>query len=638
MVKTVGKKFGRAIHYDFHTSPGVDNIFGNFDAEKFADQLEKAHIEYANVTARCNMGYSYYNTKIGKKYPGLGDRDPLKEMIDACHKRNIGVTAYTNIGLNHEIAADNYGWLKIAKNGKVYGDNKKDNFFRVMCYNSGYRQYFLNEIREICEYDIDGLFLDCYQLRECFCPKCVEEMRKRGVDMNDDFAVISYQNDVRLEFAAEMKEAMGEKKDKIKLYINGLSWTVGFQTHAEIEGLPTIPVLGYDYFDSLAAYTRTLYEDRLYMSGRFQNEWGDFGGIKTFTSMQNDLYDAMMNSFGISFGDHLHPVDGFENEVASRVGKVMEERMAYEPYIENSDNVVEVGVLIHSNKFRREMAPALKGMARMMKELKLQYNVYDENGAFENVKLLITEESARFDEKLEKRLNDYVKNGGKIIFTGAAVDLGKRSGLLDYIELIGPDPRDNAYFTVEGSDMRWAMYDLSRVIKNVSGIEKAKYVNNVVNFTWDGRQSCYYRPQGEPTEYSAAVLGENTACICFNVFKAYIDNFLVEHRDLVKMLIDALLPEKLIEAPNMPKTTTVALTKNDTSTVFHVKATYPEHKMNRGIIEDHTYMKSAEVSLKGEYNEVYILPEMTQIESKLENGRTVFETGDVLGYRAFLLK
>ena len=212
----------------------------------------------------------------------------------------------------------------------------------------------------------------------------------------------------------------------------------------------------------------------------------------------------------------------------------MEERMAYEPYIEGSNNIVEAGVLIHSNRFRREMAPALKGMARMFKELKIPYNVYDENGTFDDVKLLVVEESARFDEKLEKRLCDYVKNGGKIIFSGAAIDLGKRCGLLDYIDLIGPDPRDNAYYTVEDSDMRWAMYDLSRIIKNVSGKEMAKYVDNVVNFTWDGRQSCYYRPQGEKTEYSAVVLGENTACICFNVFRSYIDNFLVEHRDLVK--------------------------------------------------------------------------------------------------------
>ena len=87
----------------------------------------------------------------------------------------------------------------------------------------------------------------------------------------------------------------------------------------------------------------------------------------------------------------------------------------------------------------------------------------------------------------------------------------------------------------------------------------------------------------------------------------------------------------------MPKYATVALTNNREHTVFHVKSTFPEHKMNRGIVEDHIYMKSSEVSLLGEY-EVFALPEMTKIESKNENGRTTFETGDVLGYRAFLLK
>ena len=83
MLKTIGKKFNRALHFDFHTPPGVENIFGNFDAEKFADQLAEAHVEYVNITARCNMGFSYYNTKVGKKYPGMGDRDPFGEILDA---------------------------------------------------------------------------------------------------------------------------------------------------------------------------------------------------------------------------------------------------------------------------------------------------------------------------------------------------------------------------------------------------------------------------------------------------------------------------------------------------------------------------------------------------------------------------
>lgn len=639
MIKTVGPKFGRALHFDFHTSPGIENIFGNFDADKFADQLANAHIDYVNIAARCNMGYSYYNTKVGKKYAGLGERDPLGETIEACHKRGIGVTAYLNVGLDHEMAADNPNWLKIGRDGRIYRDDKKDNFFRVMCYNSPYRAHFLEEIREICEYDIDGLFCDCFQLLECFCPACMTDMAKRGVSISDDAAVIDYQNKVRLEFAKEIREAAGKKKDRIKFYFNGMAWTVGLQTHAEIECLSSDPYWGYDYFDSLAAYTRTMYEDRVYMSGRFQNSWGDFGGIKPVASMQNDLYDAMMNSFGISYGDHMHPVDGFENEVAARIAGVMEEKIAYEPYTENSDNIVEVGVIIRSNEVTRRLPYFVKGAARMLKELKIQYNVYDENGCFENdgVKLLIIVERADYGKDFCDRLCQFVRNGGKVIFAGEAIALGKELGLCDFVDIVGNDTHDNAYYTVAGSDMRWAMYDPCLMMKNAGGVEIAKYVNNVVNFTWDGRQSCYYRPQGEATEYSAALIGKDAACICFDIFKVYADNFLIEHRALVKTLIDSLMPEKLIDAPEMPKTATVALTKTTEHTVFHVKSTYAEHKMTRGIIEEHVYMKSVPVSLAGEY-EVYALPAMTKVESHTENGRTVFHTGDFLGYRAFLLK
>jgi hypothetical protein len=87
----------------------------------------------------------------------------------------------------------------------------------------------------------------------------------------------------------------------------------------------------------------------------------------------------------------------------------------------------------------------------------------------------------------------------------------------------------------------------------------------------------------------------------------------------------------------MPKTATTAITKNAEHTVFHVKSTYAEHKMIRGIIEEHVYMKSVPVSLAGEY-QVYTLPELKKVDSRIENGRTVFNTGDFLGYQAFLLK
>ena len=278
--------------------------------------------------------------------------------------------------------------------------------------------------------------------------------------------------------------------------------------------------------------------------------------------------------------------------------------------------------------------------ARMLKELKLTYNVYDEKGTFDtdNLKLLIVGENADFDDDFKSRLRNYIKNGGKVIFTGSAIDLGKEIGALDFVELVENDTRDNAYYTIPESSLRTAMYDPARIVKNISGKEIARYVDNVFNFIWDGRQSYKYRPQGEITDYSAAVVGKNTACICFDIFQAYADNLLIDHRMLLEKAIDELMPERLIVSERMPKTATVAITKTAQHTVFHVKSTYAEHKISRGIIEEHNYMKSVPVSIASKYKEVYILPEMTRVESKIEEGRTLFETGDILGYRAFLLK
>ena len=65
------RKMRRAVHFDFHTMPGIDNICENFDAAAFAQQMADANVDYINFFARCNIGFSYYPTKVGVQYPGL---------------------------------------------------------------------------------------------------------------------------------------------------------------------------------------------------------------------------------------------------------------------------------------------------------------------------------------------------------------------------------------------------------------------------------------------------------------------------------------------------------------------------------------------------------------------------------------
>jgi len=184
------KKIKRAIHFDFHTLPGIDDFCANFDAEKFASQLADAHVDYVNMFARCNIGFSYYPTKMGTPYPTMKG-NMFGDVLRECHKKGILVTAYLNGGLNHELLVKNPGFMKIFKDGNVYkGNLAKNNFFREPCFNTPYRQYLLDEIKEILEMDPDGIFCDCIMTTSCYCPACIKKMNEQGIDTSNDEALV----------------------------------------------------------------------------------------------------------------------------------------------------------------------------------------------------------------------------------------------------------------------------------------------------------------------------------------------------------------------------------------------------------------------------------------------------------------
>ena len=146
------KPMKRAVHFDFHTMPGIDDVLSNYNAEEFAEVLYNANVDYVNIFARCNIGFSYYPTKVGTPYPGMKG-DMVGDTVKALHKRGMGVTLYTNGGLNHQLLAENPALSKIQRSGAIWdGDENSrinNNFFRSPCYLGKYRDHLLSEIKEM---------------------------------------------------------------------------------------------------------------------------------------------------------------------------------------------------------------------------------------------------------------------------------------------------------------------------------------------------------------------------------------------------------------------------------------------------------------------------------------------------------
>ena len=648
------KPMTRAVHFDFHTMPGIDNFGENFDAAKFAQQMADAKVDYINFFARCNIGFSYYPTKIGVAYPGMKG-NMLGDVVRECHKRSIGVTGYLNAGLNHELAIKHPEWLNMTKDGKIYNFNNGGNFFRNMCYNTGYLDYFVAEIKEILEEGVDGIFCDCFGLRPCYCMNCIRDMKEQGIDINDDEAVKNFANSIRRKV---MKTVRAVVPENIRLFFNGPGQWMAKDTdsHYEVECLPAS--WGYDFFAPHAAYARPLYKDVLYMNGRFQMTWGDFGGYKGKAAVENDFFDALTQGVIPMLGDHLHPSEIAEPDVYRDLAEIYAKIEKYEKWTSKAKFIPEIAILSED-----DLTLSHKGVARMLSELKYTYDIIHKDGDFSSYKLLIIPDNISLNENHAKKLKSYLDNGGKVISTGFSGLNADRTGFIlpewnfEYLGNVS-NKADLAvspgvagfttFFTLdydapEVAKMRYSQYDTAIRMKPLNGSTSlaTEYNSYFDECGWNGKHFVFYTPPKASTGNSVVAINDkqNVAHISFPIFLSFTKAFAKVYKIMVRDLIERFMPDNLIKAKEMPSTSRITLTGNDEYKLLHVKVTYPEMRGKLGIVDEHTELPAGKkLAVKGEYKSVAKLPDEQPVSFEVKDGYTYITLPEIVGYDMFLLK
>lgn len=625
------KKIKRAIHFDFHTMPKIDNFGEKFDAADFAERLSDAHVDYINMFARCNIGFSYYPTKIGTPYPGMKG-SLLGDVIEECHKRDIGVSAYLNGGLNHQLLIDNPGFMKINKDGTVYkSDRSGDNFFRTPCFNTGYRQHLLSEIKEILSLNPDGIFCDCLIVSSCYCPSCIKKMKEKGIDINDDSQVFAFALDTLRSVFCDIRAAVPRTK---RLILNShpyddLYW---HQSHVEVECLPTDSQWGYDYFPAIAPYYRHFGDNLIYMNGRFVRSWGDFGGVKTKAAIENDVYDALLYGYAPSVGDHLHPAYGLDDELYDNVKDIYTFVMSLEPYTDNTTPMAEAAILrnkINHKNVLNSLSDSDRGAARMLSELKISYDIVNEDMDLSKYKLLVIPDNIEITDKLNSALCAF---GKSILSTGKSIRDG---GIWDYICEFSYDESLHGFYK-SGDSVR-AMY--TDGIKMKSNFSISDRVEPYFDSGFDGLHSYYYVPYRKSEGFSAAAMCGSRAHISFNIFEAYLRYGAVFHKDLVRKILDALLPQRVISSDSLPASARASLMYGRKHNILHIKTTYPEHRGKIGVVEQHNVLaEGADITVEGEYSGVYAIPLMNEVKFSSFDGKTHITLPQICGYQAFMLK
>ncbi len=630
----------RAIHLDFHTMPGIYNFNEKWDAAAFAERLQKSHVKYINAFAECNLGFAYFDTKIGVKYPGMKG-DMFGDLLRECHKRDIGVTAYFNLGIDHEACRRHRDWMKVNRDGNVIWGDKTGNGFRLPCYETGYGDYQYSMIEELLELhpEVDGIFLDCINFVPCYGNECLEAIKAEGGDPTNDADVARHTHNSVMNFCRRVRKLIGNRN----MICNSQPYWMmrEFNSHVEVECLPGAGGWNYDYFTINAAYGRQIKEKVLYMSGRFQSSWGDFGGLKTYDSLEHDMFDAMMNGVECSVGDHMHPAENLDDKTYDNIGKIYGKIMQYEPWTDPAKYKAEVGILCHidSGFF---FGGAYHGIARMLGELKCTFDVVNETMDMSKYRLLLIPDGLRLSPALVEKVKAHVAAGKPVLGIGLG---GVKEGVDEFalpewnMTFDGVDTSSQAYYKYDDEDFRYAAYTPGIKMYAGAGTKViAEYHKAYFNKVWDGFHGNYYLPPEKATGHAMAAVSGNIAQIAFNVFGAYNRYAYIAHKHLVKKCLDEI-GFKPTCTTDLPSTSRVTMTESDENLLVHVKITYAESRGQGLTIEEHVkYPAGAKLHVDGEFDGAIVLPTGEKADFELDETGITLTLPELCGFISFALK
>lgn len=203
------------------------------------------HFHCTDTTGGCDDKRFYFRTEVSKK----SNPDRLGEYLPLAHKNGIKVIVYFNVHwYTKEFGREHPDWMQIKEDGKPIDDVYTTG--TSMCINGPYREWVFQVLRDLCRYDIDGIFYDgpCFFSSTCYCETCRKLFKQRtGEEMPPKSnrrhprwkELVDFQVDSLARFLSDSNSIIKGIDPDILFCMNGNSnwpyWPTGRDNHRIIE-------------------------------------------------------------------------------------------------------------------------------------------------------------------------------------------------------------------------------------------------------------------------------------------------------------------------------------------------------------------------------------------------------------------
>ncbi len=669
----------RQITLDFHTSPDIEGIGADFDAEEFAATLADAKVNAITLFSKCHHGMLYYDSKLfpERVHPHLKDRDLLKKQIEACLSHGIKPFIYLTVRWDYYTATEHPELLAITPEGAASGQEPyKPGFYHNLCVNTGYRAMFKAHVKELLDMfpKFEGFRFDIVQIVDCSCSCCRAGMLKTGLSPHIKRDRMDYAREMLGGFIEDMSTFIWKYRPECRLHFN--SGHIGTRhrnltAYFSYFALESLPSGGWGYMNLpvTSRYARKLGLDYQGVTGKFHTGWGDFHSLKNKAALEFECFNTLSLGAKCVIGDQLDPRGKLDKPTYELIGSVYSKVEQKEPWCRDVKAVTEIGVFTpeqFSGLYTGLPLPLI-GATRMLQEAAMQFDVLDTHCELSGYKLLVLPDTIPVDDDFALKLKTYIQNGGALIasfesgfnkdqngitFSELGVKVkevtrdiagepvkGKIYPHNDYVDYILPEGAIGS--GLYGTE--YVMYIKGLETEAMPGSEVlAKAVLPYFNRTYLHFNSHKQAPSSHIAGYDGIIKNGNVIYFSHPIFTQYYYRAPQWCRQLFINAVRIFIKEPLVRHDG-PSTLLVTINDQEAERrwVLHALHYIPERRgQDTDIIEDVIPLYNVELSVRADrgFRRVECVPEGRTLPFAVKDGRVVFVLPELKGHQMISLQ
>ena len=591
MTSSKPSRFGnsfRRVHMDFHNARLVPSIGEQFDGDQYVLTLKQAHIQSHTFFAKDVYGHYYYPTKTeGVVHPTL-QKDLVAEVTRASRQHGLECIIYYNLCWDNRILEKHSDWAQILRDGSaLLGPDDDLGDFGWVCLNSPYlEQLVLPSLEELIGgYDFDGLFFDIIAVHDsgCFCSYCQAKMQEQHINPDDSVQLFDFHRQTKRRALDRITRFIRQKNNHLAITYNNM-WYVGGHEFAQYVDWATLESLPfgwrYIYTPTYSRYLRSLDIPVELVTARFLKLWGDFGSFKHPNQLKFELATGLAHGLRCTVGDQLHPSGQLDQRMYRALADVFDFVRQREPWCAKHGSVANIAVIAPKEHIlvpegeQGEPKAGVFGAVKLLMETHYQFDVIDEDSAFDCYAMVIVPDLKLNDAPILSRLKAFACQGGCVMVAGLPPQSADRMWDTELLgcELLGASQYRCGYFRLPEEHWRdmpleeLVFYERYECVRAAGG---AKSLGHWLDPMHESLQPHYVShwqgPPGEPPDHPFAVINTLGAgqvlCLTASLFRRnYLDDNHL-YRRVLHSLVAAYAPDQYlsVDAP----TTVEAVANHD---------------------------------------------------------------------------